>query len=94
MKVGPLVFRVHAIQRMFQRQVGEHDVRKVIQDGETIEDYPEASPYPSRMVLGWAGSRPLHVVAAENRGAGETIVITVYEPDLDQWETDFKRRKK
>jgi len=35
-----------------------------------------------------------HVVAADNRKAGETIVITVYEPNPEEWEPDFKRRKK
>ena len=43
--------------------------------GEVIEDYPHDYPYPSRLILGWCGSRPLHVVAAENEAAGETIVL-------------------
>ena len=35
--------------------------------------------------------RPLHVVAAENVESGETIVITAYEPDREEWEQDFKK---
>ena len=88
-----LVFRVHALRRMFQRQIGVEDVRRVLTTGETIEDYPEDTPYPSRLMLGWCGTRPLHVVAADNTDADETIVITVYEPDAAQWESNFKRRK-
>jgi hypothetical protein len=93
MKSGRLVFRVHAIQRMFQRQVSERDIRHVLRSGEVIERYPDAVPYPSRLMLGWAGSRALHVVAAENEKDRETIVITVYEPDPEIWEADVKRRK-
>jgi len=89
-----LVFRIHAIQRMFQRQVNENDVRWVIQNGETVEQYPDDTPYPSRLLLGWRGARPLHVVVAYNEAEQETIVITVYEPDPLQWDATFKRRVK
>jgi hypothetical protein len=88
-----LIFRVHAVQRMFERGVTASDVRAVLAAGETIEDYATDTPYPSRLVLGWAGGRPVHVVAAENASARETIVITVYEPDPIRWDSDFKRRR-
>ena len=87
------VFRVHAIQRMYQRRISEDEVRNVIGTGDTIEDYPDDFPYPSRLVLGWHGARPIHVVVADNPDDKENIVITVYEPDPTEWETDFKRRK-
>ena len=61
-----LVFRVHAIQRMYQRVISDAEVRHVIATGETVEDYPDDTPYPSRLVLGWNGRRPIHVVVADN----------------------------
>lgn len=88
-----LIFRVHAIQRMFQRRISVDDLGQVLATGEVVEDYPNDTPYPSRLLLGWCGSRPIHVVAAENVATQETIVITVYEPDLTQWEPGFKRRR-
>ena len=93
MAFDQLVFRVHAIQRMFQRRIGVDDVRHVLATGEVIEEYPSDYPYPSRLVLGWCGSRPIHVVMADNAEAQESIVITVYEPDPAHWEPGFKRRK-
>jgi hypothetical protein len=36
--------------------------------------------------------KPLHVLAAET-SAGETIIITVYQPDPALWTPDFLRRK-
>ena len=89
-----LVFRVHAISRMFQRRISKDDVRHVLATGETIETYPKDTPYPSRLVLGWCQSRPVHVVVADNAENQETIVITVYEPDVTEWESDFRRRKR
>jgi hypothetical protein len=88
-----LIFRVHAIRRMFQRRISDQEVRHVVETGDTIETYAEDSPYPSRLVLGWYGSRPLHVVVADNAMDRETIVITVYEPNRDQWEEGFRRRR-
>jgi hypothetical protein len=78
---------------MFQRQVMEHDVRVVLSSGAVIEADPDDIPYPSRLILGWSGSRPLHVVAADNPEDRETIIMTVYEPEPSQWESDFTRRK-
>ena len=61
--------------------------------GETIEEYPDDVPYPSRLVSGNAGDRPIHVVAADDVDSEATIVVTVYEPDPARWEPGFKRRK-
>jgi hypothetical protein len=88
-----LIFRVHAIQRMYQRGISEEEVRLVLKTGETIENYPTDFPYPSRLVLGWHGPRAVHVVVADNTDERENIVITVYEPDPAEWEADFKRRR-
>lgn len=87
-----LVFRVHAIQRMFQRGISMDDVRQALTAGEVIEEYPDDTPYPSRLVLGWSGARPLHVAVADTPDAQETIVITVYEPDPGRWEPALRRK--
>ncbi len=87
------VYRVHAIERMFQRDVNEADVEYVVQMGEIIENYPDDQPYPSFLVLGHIDKRALHVVYAKDEN--ETIiVITVYEPTLEKWLEDLKTRRK
>ena len=78
---------------MVQRGISTEDVRQVLDSGQVIAEYPEDDPYPSRLMLGWIGSRPIHVAAADNRDDLTTVVITVYEPDLSQWEPDFRTRK-
>jgi Domain of unknown function (DUF4258) len=37
---------------MYQRSITAEEVRTVIQTGETIEDYPNDFPYPSRLLFG------------------------------------------
>ena len=88
-----LVYRVHAIQRMFPRGISDEDVRNALEIGETIQEYLEDQPYPSRLVLGWRGSQPIHLVVADNTDEQEIVVITVYLPDPAQWEADFRRKR-
>ncbi|MEW5798429.1 MAG: DUF4258 domain-containing protein [Bacteroidota bacterium] len=88
------VFRVHAVQRMFERQITENEVKEVIQTGKIIARYPEDKPFPSKLVLGWIKNRPIHIVVAESVSTNDVIVITVYEPTLDKWEENFEARRK
>ena len=77
---------------MFQRSVGVAAVREIVETGEVIDDRPNDLPYPSRLLLGFANGRPLHVVVADTPAA--TVVITVYEPNRTLWRPGFKRRRK
>lgn len=88
-----LTFRVHAIQKMFERSISREDVHHIIETGEVIRTYPHDTPYVSRLLLGWRDKRPLHVVAADNEADNETIIITAYEPDPALWEPDFRKKK-
>ena len=88
-----VVFRLHAIRRMLDRGITEQEVEMVLERGEVLEAYPNDEPYPSRLLLGWSGPRPLHIVAAEYLERQTTFIITVYEPRADEWEAGFKRRK-
>lgn len=87
-----IVYRTHAIERMFQRDVREEDVESVVKAGEVIENYPDDYPYPSCLVLGYIGTRPLHVVYARDE-EGSIIIITVYEPTIVKWMDDLKTRR-
>lgn len=89
-----IIFRGHAVQRMFERRISEDDVRSVLTSGEIIETYPDDQPYPSSLILGWSEGRPLHIVAATNEKDRETVIITVYEPDQNLWDRKMKARRK
>ena len=88
-----VVFRGHAIQRMFERGISRDDVLAVIAQGETLAGYADNEPYPSRLLLGFADTKPLHVVLASDEAAGLCIVVTVYGPTLEHWSEDFRTRK-
>ena len=91
--MSKLVFRLHALQRMYSRQISELDVRFAIENGEVIEDYKDDLPYPSKLLSCRVGIKHLHIVVSLNNSDHETIVITAYEPDPHLWENNFKKRR-
>jgi hypothetical protein len=78
---------------MFERQVSARRVSQALQSGETIEDYSSEMPEPSRLILGFQGKRPFHVVTSENPETNQITVITVYIPDSNKWNKDFRSRR-
>ncbi|MCM8600066.1 MAG: DUF4258 domain-containing protein [Candidatus Accumulibacter sp.] len=55
-----LIYRQHAVRRMFERSISIADIDAAMASGPVIEEYPADTPYPSRLWLGLAGNRPLH----------------------------------
>jgi len=78
---------------MFERNISVNWLLRAIESGETIEDYSSEMPDPSRLILGFQGKRPFHVVCTENPQTNETTIITVYIPDPRRWSKDFKSRR-
>ncbi|MBP2147183.1 hypothetical protein J2129_002637 [Methanofollis sp. W23] len=63
----------------------------VIRSGEVIESYPDDEPCPSRLMLGFIGDRPYHVVLGIC--TDHLRVITASMPDDEHW-TDTRTRRK
>ena len=78
---------------MFERSLSRGDVLEVIRNGEKIANYPDDSPYPTCLILGFVQSRPIHVVLANNVEDNKGIVVTAYEPDSELWDDNFKNMK-
>lgn len=93
MSTVKIIYRVHAVQRMFERKVSSKRVREALETGETIEDYSSEMPEPSHLILGFQGKRPFHVVTSENLQENKITVITVYLPDPQKWNKDSKSRR-
>lgn len=92
MKYKQIHFSGHAVLQMFKRGIQEEDIEQVLKTGKIIKDYPTDKPYPSFLLLGFAGKRPLHVVASTDK-QGNCYIITAYEPDKKIWNNDFTTKK-
>ena len=86
-------FSGHVFKRMAERKFSPETIKSVIENGTVIKNYPDDTPYPSRLILGFDGKRPVHVVSAYSAENDTEYVITVYEPDSQKWSESFMERR-
>jgi hypothetical protein len=86
-------FTIHGFERCVERHISPNEVKYAMLSGEVIEDYPEDKYGPSCLIYGVTKEgRILHLQCSID----PIWVITAYDPALspNEWEADFKRRKK
>jgi hypothetical protein len=84
----------HAIIVRLERGITFLEIERALLNGEIIERYPDAQPYPSCLVLGWlASGDPLHIVCSKGEVEPALRIVTLYEPEDALWESDYKTRK-
>jgi hypothetical protein len=75
------------------RKIALDEIETAILSGVIIEPYPDDPRGASCLIMGYSNEgRPLHVLCG-NLTEDELLIITVYEPNPDEWETDLKTRK-
>jgi hypothetical protein len=90
---GMVEWQTHALERMMKRGISREIVKEVLLTGEIIEDYPNDKPFSTALFLGWFHGEPFHVVTALDPLSGYCFAITVYIPNLDHFEPDYKTRR-
>jgi len=61
------------------------EVKSAILAGKIIEDYPDDKPFPSCLIYGKHGMKPIHAVCAYSENDNTMILVTVYIPDPEIW---------
>jgi len=93
-----IALKRHTALRMHQRGISSDEVKEALQNCKIIETYPEDYPFPSGLVVGYTRKkRAIHAVVVideNNLEDGMLWVITVYEPDISEWQEGFKKRRK
>jgi len=84
----------HLLIRLAERNILYSEAIQVLEYGEEIAFYENDKPFASRLLFKFVTGRPLHVVASKDEATQTCYLITVYEPDEDIWQHDFKTRKK
>lgn len=90
-RLETLVITQHSRKRFAERGISIDDIQHVFRSGEIIEQYPDDTPFPSCLIMGYSGERVLHVVASID--AGFIYIITAYAPNPEKWESNWKTRK-
>ena len=85
-------FSKHAVDQTILRSITVQEIREAMSKGEVIEDYPDDKYGPSCLILGLTKQgRPIHIQCSYPTRS-VIKVITVYEPDSEQW-IEFRKRK-
>lgn len=92
---GKILWTEHVEKRMMQRKITREDVKRCIQNGEIIEEYPDDYPYPSCLIFGSIeNEKILHVVVSISDGIPKILnIITAYFPSDWKFEADMKTRR-
>jgi hypothetical protein len=91
-KNGQYEVRFHARKRMGERKITMEQVKDVILTGKIIESYPDDTPYPSCLILGYLpDEQPLYVVCALGK---MMYIITAHWLDPEKWLDPKTRREK
>ena len=90
---GRFEWRKHVLTRLAEREIKQTDILEVLERGEQIEEYSNDRPYPSALFFAMIRGR-LHVVAAFDSREDWAYIITAYEPNLEEFEGDFKTRRR
>ncbi len=82
----------HAVDQSIIRRINVQDMKRVIANGEIIEDYPEDKYGPSCLIFGMTlEKRPIHIQCSYP-SRPIIKIITLYEPDRIRWVDFIKRR--
>ena len=80
-------------EKLRERKIEIAELEEAISIGEVIEAYPDDPRGPSCLIFGFTHQgRPLHIVCGDLEGE-RILVITAYEPSLEEWEEDWKKRR-
>ena len=87
-------FSRHAVDQTLLRDIAVRELEEAIANrSEIIEDYPDDKYGPSCLILGFTkAGRPLHVQCSYP-SRPLIKIITVYQPDPDQW-MDLRVRRR
>jgi hypothetical protein len=81
--------------RFRERAITREQAKRVMQEGQILEQYPRASPFPKCLMMAvLEPSRPLYVALAYDEDTDYIHVITVHWLDPSKWENPWTRKGK
>lgn len=90
--MGEYEFSQHALDQLIKRRILIREIPEIILQGEIIEDYPDDKYGASCLIFGLTlNNRVLHVLCSYPTRP-LIKVITVYEPNLQDW-LDYRYRR-
>ncbi len=90
---GRIELTIHSFKRIVERNISKREIAEAAWNAVVIEDYPTDKYYPSCLLLGFTmAGRPLHLQPSRMDG-DEVRLVTLYEPNDDEWVDNYSRRR-
>ena len=90
---GRVHWTYHVNMRLKGRFIAREAILSSVDSYEIIEEYPKDKYLPSYLIYARYQNQIVHIQIAVNTKNDRVIIITAYEPTIDQWEEDFKTRR-
>ena len=85
---------LHADLQMRDRTIDRQTIIGSVGTFEVIEEYPDDKYLPSFLVYARSGSLVIHALFAVDIEGDNVRVVTAYSPNLVEWESDMKTRRR
>ncbi len=93
-RAGKYIISFTHTEKVRLRKIEAEEIEEAIYEGSIIERYQDDPRGASCLILGVTSQgRPLHVICGRFE-EDEILIITAYEPNPEEWEKDWKTRKK
>lgn len=89
----PVLLTDHVFDKLRAIDLGLSEFEQLLGNGEVIEEIVLTRGQLKELVLVIEWIRPLHVVVVVDDARSEERIVTIYEPDPDRWDADFRRRR-
>jgi hypothetical protein len=86
-----VLWTYHVNMRLERRHIGREEILGAVDSYAIVEEYADDKYLPSYLVV---AADSFHVLFATDVSGDNVRVVTAYRPDPDEWEPDFRRRKR
>lgn len=90
---GKFEFTRHGLKRLVERNISKSELMETGENAIIIEDYPDDKYSPSCLLLGITIKQRFLHLQVSRRNSDILTIITLYEPDLQEWINYSQRRK-
>ena len=89
----PIVLTDHVFDKVRAVDLTFAEFEALLDTGEIVEEHAISGEELKEIVLLLAWTRPLHLVIVVDHRRREERILTLYEPDPDQWTPDYRSRR-
>ncbi|WP_330203279.1 DUF4258 domain-containing protein [Cyanobacterium sp. Dongsha4] len=92
LRAGQFQFTRHGLRRLVERNISRSEIIETGENAIIIEDYPDDKYSPSCLVLGITINQRFLHLQVSRKDADILTIITLYEPDPQDWINYSQRR--